>query len=564
MAKKQSQKKRPQKQKIEWRRVFVAGLAVVMALLLLLPMISMIAGGVGAVTQSEIDALKEEQRESQVKQQELKNQLADVKEDQAAAQQRRQLLQQQLEAINAELDSINAQISYYDQEIAQKEAERREAEAKEQAQYELFCERVRAMEEEGTVSYWSILFNAEDFSDLLDRLADVDAVMDYDNQVMEELTAARQELERLQAELESARAEEQAAKDQQEAKKAEQQAKVAEAQKLLDQINADAAELNRQLDDEMEGAAEIQAEIARKQKQLEEERRQNNVTIDSETNYLWPLPGYYRLTSLFGYRIHPITGKAHSHTGIDIPAPGGTPIQACKSGQVVTSAYHYSYGNYVVIDHGNGNSTLYAHMSSRAVSEGQMVSQGQTIGYVGTTGSSTGNHLHLELFVDGALTDTRTMIPYDNTTSPDLHLTTTLDFICPLESYTAISAPFRTDDSDTPPHLGVDFAAAGGTPVQAAQSGVVTQAGWDDDHGYFVTIYHGANAAANDDGTYPANYATSYAHLQSKPAVQVGQRVAQGDVIGYVGSTGRSTGNHLHFQLLVNGTPVDPLAMLPQ
>ena len=564
MAKKQSQKKRPQKQKIEWRRVFVAGLAVVMALLLLLPMISMIAGGVGAVTQSEIDALKEEQRESQVKQQELKNQLADVKEDQAAAQQRRQLLQQQLEAINAELDSINAQISYYDQEIAQKEAERREAEAKEQAQYELFCERVRAMEEEGTVSYWSILFNAENFSDMLDRLADIDAVMDYDNQVMEELTAARQELERLQAELESARAEEQAAKDQQEAKKAEQQAKVAEAQKLLDQINADAAELNRQLDDEMEGAAEIQAEIARKQRQLEEERRQNNVTIDSETNYLWPLPGYYRLTSLFGYRIHPITGKAHSHTGIAIPAPGGTPIQACKSGQVVTSAYHYSYGNYVVIDHGNGNSTLYAHMSSRAVSEGQMVSQGQTIGYVGTTGSSTGNHLHLELFVDGALTDTRTMIPYDNTTSPDLHLTTTLDFICPLESYTAISAPFRTDDSDTPPHLGVDFAAAGGTPVQAAQSGVVTQAGWDDDHGYFVTIYHGANAAANDDGTYPANYATSYAHLQSKPAVQVGQRVAQGDVIGYVGSTGSSTGNHLHFQLLVNGTPVDPLAMLPQ
>ena len=166
--------------------------------------------------------------------------------------------------------------------------------------------------------------------------------------------------------------------------------------------------------------------------------------------------------------------------------------------------------------------------------------------------------------MDGALTDTRTMIPYDNTTSPDLHLTTTLDFICPLESYTAISAPFRTDDSDTPPHLGVDFAAAGGTPVQAAQSGVITQAGWDDDHGYFVTIYHGADAAANDDGVYPANYATSYAHLQSKPAVQVGQRVAQGDVIGYVGSTGSSTGNHLHFQLLVNGTPVDPLAMLPQ
>ena len=257
------------------------------------------------------------------------------------------------------------------------------------------------------------------------------------------------------------------------------------------------------------------------------------------------------------------------HHGADYSATKGTPVLAVYNGTVAVANNHPSYGNYVVIAHGtlpDGHSyrTLYAHLDTLSVAAGDTVTQGQQLGTVGSTGKSTGNHLHLELFVDGALTDTRTMIPYDNTTSPDLHLTTTLDFICPLQDYTAISAPFRTDDSDTPPHLGVDFAAAGGTPVQAAQSGVITQAGWDDDHGYFVTIYHGANAAANDDGTYPANYATSYAHLQSKPAVQVGQRVAQGDVIGYVGSTGSSTGNHLHFQLLVNGTPVDPLAMLPQ
>ena len=258
------------------------------------------------------------------------------------------------------------------------------------------------------------------------------------------------------------------------------------------------------------------------------------------------------------------------HRGADYSATKGTPVLAVYGGTVAVANHnHPSYGNHVVIDHGtlpDGHSyrTLYAHLDTLSVAAGDTVTQGQQLGTVGSTGEATGNHLHLELFVDGALTDTRTMIPYDNTTSPDLHLTTTLDFICPLESYTAISAPFRTDDFDTPPHLGVDFAAAGGTPVQAAQSGVITQAGWDDDHGYFVTIYHGADAAANDDGVYPANYATSYAHLQSKPAVQVGQRVAQGDVIGYVGSTGSSTGNHLHFQLLVNGTPVDPLAMLPQ
>ena len=128
---------------------------VLLTAALLVPAWGGLARQVRAAAQSEIDALKAEQAESQVRQEELKEQLADVKEDQAAAQQKRQLLQQQLEAINAELDSINAQISYYDGEIARKEAERREAEAKEQAQYERFCERVRAMEEEGTVSYWS-------------------------------------------------------------------------------------------------------------------------------------------------------------------------------------------------------------------------------------------------------------------------------------------------------------------------------------------------------------------------------------------------------------------------
>ncbi|MCI7472323.1 MAG: peptidoglycan DD-metalloendopeptidase family protein [Clostridiales bacterium] len=371
----------------------------------------------GAVTQSEIDALKKEQQESQAKQEALKDQLSDIREDQAAAQQKRKILTQQLDAINAEIASINAQISYYDEEIAQKEAEREEAEAREAEQYDLFCRRVRMMEEQGTVSYWSILFNADSFSDLLDRIADVDSVMAYDNQVMDQLIATRQELERVQGELESARAEEQAAKEQQEAKKAEQQAKVAEAQKLLDQINADAAEVNRQLEAEDAAAASIQAEITRKQKQLEEERKQQNVTLPpTGSGYQWPLPSRcLTITSAFGYRIHPISGQAHSHTGIDVSAAGGTPIYATKGGQVILSEYgsgaNWSYGNFVVIDHGDGTTSLYAHMSSRAVSEGQLVNQGQTIGYVGNTGNSKGNHLHLEVRVGGRRVDPEGCFP---------------------------------------------------------------------------------------------------------------------------------------------------------
>ena len=371
----------------------------------------------GAVTQSEIDALKKQQQASQAKQQELKEQLAEVKEDQAAAQQKRQILVQQLDAINSEIDNINAQIAWYDGEISKKEEEHRQAEAREAEQYELFCERVRAMEEEGSVSYWSILFNANSFSDLMDRIADVDAVMDYDNAVMDQLIATRRELERLQAELESARSEEQAAKEQQEAKKAEQQAKVAEAQQLLDQINANLDEVNRQLDAEDAAAADIQAQIAKKQKQLEEERKQQNITLPpTGSGYQWPLPaGNLKLTSAFGYRMHPIDLVPHSHTGIDVAAAGGTPIYAAKGGQVIMSVYgsgvNWSYGNFVVIDHGDGTTTLYAHMSRRAVSEGQLVSQGQTIGYVGNTGNSKGNHLHFEVRVNGQRVDPEGCFP---------------------------------------------------------------------------------------------------------------------------------------------------------
>lgn len=391
-------KKQQKKPKTDWRRIFVAVLAAALALLMLLPMLTMILGGAaGAVTQEEIDALKEQRAESQARQQELKEQLAGLKAGLDEAKEKRRILVSQLEAINGELENINAQIVWYDGQIAEKEEERAAAVLREQEQYDLFCRRVRAMEESGKASYWSILFTAESFSDLLDRLADISDIMAYDQAVMDQLIATREEIERLKAELESARAEQEAMKADLESKQAEQKEKVAEAQRLLDQINADTAEVNRQLEEESAAAQAIQASIVAKQKALEEERRRNNIIINSESGYLWPLPGYYRLSSLFGYRIHPITGKAHSHTGIDIPAPSGTPILAAKSGQVVTSGWHDSYGNYVVVDHGNGNSTLYAHMSARSVSEGQMVSQGQEVGKVGTTGSSNGNHLHYEV-----------------------------------------------------------------------------------------------------------------------------------------------------------------------
>ena len=399
------------KQKADLRRILTTIMAVLLAALMLLPMLTMAIGGAGAVTQSEIDKLKQQQQASKSRQQELKDELAGLKEDQAAAQQKRNLLQQQLNAIADEIDNIDAQISYYDGQIAQKEAERVEAVAREEEQYELFCQRVRAMEEDGDVTYWSVLFASESFSDLLSRIADIDQVMEYDNAVMDQLVETRRQIEAIKAELEQSKADQEAIRAEKEAVRAEQEKKVAEAKKLLDEINASAEKVNEALDAENAAIAKLNADIAKKQKEMEEERRKNNVVLDTGSGYTWPLPGYYKLTSAFGYRIHPITGRPHSHTGIDIPAPYGTSVKAARGGQVITSGRHSSYGEYVVIDHGNGNSTLYAHMSSRSVSVGQIVKQGQEVGKVGSTGSSTGNHLHLEIRVNYTRVDPEKYYP---------------------------------------------------------------------------------------------------------------------------------------------------------
>ena len=183
------------------------------------------------------------------------------------------------------------------------------------------------------------------------------------------------------------------------------------------QINADVAEVNRQLDTENAEWAAIGADIARKQKELEEQRKQNNVQLPpTGDGWLWPLPASnLKLTSAFGYRMHPVDHVPNSHTGIDVAASTGVPIYAARGGQVIMSEYgagaNWSYGNFVVIDHGDGTTTLYAHMSSRAVSEGQMVSQGQTIGAVGDTGNTSGPHLHYEVRRNGQRTDPEAYYP---------------------------------------------------------------------------------------------------------------------------------------------------------
>ncbi len=384
------------------KRTCRRALAFLMALVFLLPLGPAAVIPVSAkVTQEEIDALKSNANQLSQQKKELQSQLKQVQAEKADARQQKNLIEKQMNVIQSEIDNIADQIAKYQGLIGQKEQELAETEEKERAQYELFCQRIRAMEEEGEISYWSILFSSSDFSDLLDNFMMIEEIIDYDNSIMESLLALQEQIEAEKAELEQAKAGEEAAKKEQEAARQELKSQQAEVDKLIGQISAKEDELEAAEAALRKAADAANAEIKRKEKELAAQI----AAVVSESGFMWPLTGYNTLSSLFGNRTHPVTGRPNNHTGIDIPAPGGTKILAAKSGVVITSTYNNSYGNYVVVSHSDGTSTLYAHMSRRNASEGQTVKQGATIGYVGTTGSSTGNHLHFEVRVNGNRVD---------------------------------------------------------------------------------------------------------------------------------------------------------------
>ena len=409
---KQNRQKKPRK---DWRRVVVAALAAFLALMMLLPMFTMVLEAAQAADTSELEQqIREYQKQqadlaAQIK--DLDRQLKSIAGDKAQALEQKRLLDRQISAKVQEIQSTESIIAQYDALIADEQAKLEDTQAKEEIQYELFCKRVRAMEEAGTVSYWSILFDSADFADLLDRATFVSEIMEADNKIMDDLAALRKSIEAQKAELETSRADQQTPRDALVAQKKELDAKEADAAALVQKIQSQESEYQSSRDALKREEEEVEAQIIKKQKEIQAKIAAGQISFDPGTGWQWPVPGRYKITSTFGPRIHPITGLPGNHTGTDVAAPKGTAILAARGGVVTISTYNNSYGNYVVVQHDNGIATLYAHMSSRAVSEGQIVTQGQTLGYVGSTGSSTGNHLHLEFRVNGKRQDALNYYP---------------------------------------------------------------------------------------------------------------------------------------------------------
>lgn len=393
------------------RKKLVSTVCIILVLIFLATIILGAIGSAMAVSQSEINALKNQQSVIQQQKKALQTKISDLQGKQDSAIDQKAALDEQNELARQEIELISEQIDLYTGMVEEKAKELEAAEADEANQKEALRVRMRAMEESGSLTYYSILFDANSFSDLLARMDFVSSIMQYDKSLEDKYIAATQKVAEVKAEYEETLKEQQDKKTELEARKAELEQQIVAAEAVIADLEKDISKYKTEYatNDSQEAAirSQIDKKVAELKKQQDAAIKAGQTVVKGSGKLTWPVSGTSTasVTSGFGYRIHPIFGDKRFHSGVDISANSGTTIMAADAGTIVSAVYSSSYGNYVVISHGNGMVTLYAHMSSMAVSSGQSVTRGQTIGYVGSTGWSTGPHCHFEIKVNGQLVD---------------------------------------------------------------------------------------------------------------------------------------------------------------
>lgn len=307
----------------------------------------------------------------------------------------------QLTAVEGQINALNDSIDETEELIAQKQLELEEAIENTDAYKEEFKQRARIMYENGSTSYLEVLFGASSFGDFIGRLEIISSIVSYDHEVLDKYIENQHIIENSKAEQEALLARQMEDRQSLSYRQEELEITLQKKQAIIDALSED-----ENLAAKAYAAAEKKYEEEERKAQ-EEIRRKNATTTYSGTysggKFAWPAPSSGRITSPYGYRIHPISGVRRLHRGIDIGAAYGTDVIAAEDGVVTIAKYNGSYGNYIVINHGNGYTTLYAHNSRLLVSAGQRVSRGQVIAKVGSTGDSTGPHCHFEVSYNGAL-----------------------------------------------------------------------------------------------------------------------------------------------------------------
>lgn len=384
-----------------------------------------------AVSQSEIDELQKKLDALEQQAQEQQDVINDLTSQKARFITRKLALDNKIEINRQMIELIGEQIKIYDEIIAEKQAELDKALEKETAQTELLRSRIRAMEENSSYSYASFIFDSSSVTELLSRIGDVNDIMHYDKALEEEYMAAREDVESIKKSYEEVRHEQELLQKELDTKQAELDAQVEAAYTMIADIEtlSDDAQAEYDAIAEEEAKAEETLQEAIRKRAAEEAAKNaaNNAnsggasggsggnsggggssgggSATSLSNLQWPVPSCTLITSRFGYRVAPTTGASTYHGGLDIGAGMGASIVAAGAGDVIYAGANGGYGNCVMIDHGNGVVTVYAHMSSIGVSYGQYVTAGQYVGAVGSTGVSTGPHCHFEIRINGAQTD---------------------------------------------------------------------------------------------------------------------------------------------------------------
>lgn len=411
------------------RTKIVRIISIVLAAVILLSLVStalivMVHAASSSEIKSKLADLRAKQAEIQKQSDELEKSIAENKDQTKTLVSQKAEIDQEMEMSRQKIENLNEQIQQLNLLIAEKQTELEASVAKEEALQKQYKARLRSMEETGSVSYWSILFRASSFSDLLDRVDMIREIAESDQLMLKQLSAATQAVETERADLEQQKLDLQQTEDDLAVEQAELETKRAKADTLITQMQAEYASLS----DEFLAAEADEAAVREQIKKAETDyfnalakeqaaaaaaaaanktSNSNNSSASSSGGassggFAFPLAYSTGVTCAYGPRVHPINGNKSFHYGVDLAAGMNTEIYATKSGTVTGATYGEANGYYVTINHGDGYSSIYAHMTNYVVSVGDSVKQGQLIGYVGTTGWSTGPHLHFEIYLNGS------------------------------------------------------------------------------------------------------------------------------------------------------------------
>ena len=396
------------------RRLIISIIAGLLAALMIFGIVASIipvdAAKSSSQIKEEINDLKNDKKKIEKELAKLEGQLSSNLSEMKDIVAQKNVIDQQVGLLHEQIQNINDEILAYNELIADKQAELDAATARWQELSDKYKERIRTMEEDGSVSYWSVLFKAKNFSDLLDRLNMIQEIAASDQRRLQELNDAAQEVADAKASLVAEKTALENSKTELEATNAKLEESRAETDRLLKELIATGDKYQKLIDEAEEKESEAKATLSKleyeydaaKEREYQEWLAQQKPQgVPNSGGWVMPIR-YDMVTSSYGYRIHPIYGTKRMHHGIDLAAPKGRAIVASRSGIVTNASYASDAGYNVTINHMDGFASVYMHMTHYIVSAGQKVVAGQVIGYCGSTGASTGPHLHFGIYYNGS------------------------------------------------------------------------------------------------------------------------------------------------------------------